>query len=135
MKRMLKLILVLVSIAVLGCSSSKDVVNIPGATVPDDSISVKFDIDRTSYSDMTADSYVQVTLKADDPSIDPLIIALNQRYSLKRDSTYVVTGYYINTGNIAVAFPNDSFSLRVYGNDIKSMTVIRHQSRLIQIVD
>lgn len=44
MKRMLKLILVLVSIAVLGCSSSKDVINIP---IPTDGLAIRF---RSLYS-------------------------------------------------------------------------------------
>lgn len=39
MKRMLKIILILVGLLVLGCSSSKDVVNIP---VPTDGLSIRF---------------------------------------------------------------------------------------------
>lgn len=52
MKRMLKLILVLVSIAVLGCSSSKDVINIPGPPVDDGLIQVDIlsDADKSDIS-------------------------------------------------------------------------------------
>ena len=117
-------------VMVVGCDSSKGTVTIPGY---DDAktISVKFEVDDTSYSDMAANAYMEVTLKVDDPDVSPLRIALGERYSLQRDYTYVITGYYINTSNLPVAFPNESFTLGIYGEDIKSMTVIRHSQRLV----
>ncbi len=135
MKRMLKLILVLVSIAVLGCSSSKDVVNIPGGTVPDNRVSVKFMVDKASFTDMDSNSYIYLEVKEDIAGSKSQQVVETQRYPLNRASVYVLSGYYVNTTNMVVPFSNDSFNTDPFGQEMKSMTIIRHSSRLIPKID
>ncbi len=105
MKRMLKLILVLVSIAVLGCSSSKDVVNIPNPT-PDGLLEVKFKPEFV---------YLSMELRLSEVgSSDFRYIPINESLLLDASKNWVLNGSYrINSGGTIIQDYINSFHLQL----------------------
>jgi|GEM_PF-6581775 len=136
MKRILKIMLVLLALAMLGCDSSKGAVTLPGEKVPDGMLSVVFEVDESSFDDRHATNpRFTVSLKKDIPTEEAKGLAIGQTYSLDKDTVFVLTGSYRNTVGDTIPFPAVNINTYVFGNDIRKLTFVRDKNGWTKIIN
>lgn len=129
MKRLIKLLSIFGVLIILGsCSSSKSV-NVTNTIV--ETMSVVVTVDESTYTDMASSAYIYMSIKSDDGLEEYKGIKLDQAISLSKDTSYSLSGYYINTSGNVVSFPTDDFSTSVYDSNIKTIYLIRTLNKLV----
>ena len=129
MKRLFKMLSLLSILLILGsCDSSKSI-NVTNSIT--ERMSVVVTVDRTTYPDMTTNSYIYMSIKSDDGKEEFKGIKLDQSISLSKDTSYSLSGYYINNLDKVIYFSTEDFSTSVYDSSIQTIYLIRTLNKLI----